>query len=464
MRAEYELTVVLLVAVMFPLLGMFAGIVSASPAAKQYQFRVQLDGISAVQLAWWFQHIADKNGIYWKQLAPEANKRIRWVVTPTDDAHQIIGSLYEFDQMISGGLFTSDNLRMQIQFEDYITQPRQAPGAPAPFMPTLPFPSDYAAPHPSPLGMATYANNGFNQDMLLLDGHGFVPGRILWSWKNTGCDDTAATAGKPYSIDLYCTFYLPWMEGANRPPALSADGYYFTEAQVNAIWGLWQQMLKSLPTQLPGWFGTDTQDDIARSKGWTVSSVIDTGVVAGANSEMEVWWWMHGMGDEPGNAYVFWHPSVHHAIRWLPGYSPQDVVGKGKRIPTDRVVPGIIYPDLQGDNLVQDGGGMMAYPVSMSPVPGVYKFLNPMMIVTKEQVDNFAKVRFPEPSRWLLHQWEDVPGGLIHRSTVLSKLPLSSPVTQADFYSEHQLQEGLFKGLIFLPKLYENWLKAQKKK
>jgi len=27
-----------------------------------------------------------------------------------------------------------------------------------------------------------------------------------------------------------------------------------------------------------------------------------TGVLAGANSKMEVWWWMHGMGDEPGNA------------------------------------------------------------------------------------------------------------------------------------------------------------------
>jgi hypothetical protein len=61
----------------------------------------------------------------------------------------------------------------------------------------------------------------------------------------------------------------------------------------------------------------------------------------------------------------------------------------------------------------------------------------------------------------LLHQWEDVPGGLIHRSTVLAKLPLAGPVTQAGFYSEHQLQEGLFKGLGYLPKLYGKWLKSQ---
>ena len=106
----------------------------------------------------------------------------------------------------------------------------------------------------------------------------------------------------------------------------------------------------------------------------------------------------------------------------------------------------------------------MAYPVSMSPVPGVYKNIAPMRVVTKAQVDNFASVRFPQPASWLLQQWEDVPGGLVHRSTVLSKLPLIGPVSQADFYSEHQMQEGLFKGLGYLPTLYSKWLKTQDNK
>jgi hypothetical protein len=57
-----------------------------------------------------------------------------------------------------------------------------------------------------------------------------------------------------------------------------------------------------------------------------------------------------------------------------------------------------------------------------------------------------------------------VPGGLVHRSTILSRLPLNSPVSQADFYSEHQLQEGLFKGLGYLPALYSKWLKTQDNK
>jgi hypothetical protein len=168
------------------------------------------------------------------------------------------------------------------------------------------------------------------------------------------------------------------------------------------------------------------------------------------------------MGDDPGNGYVWWSPVTHHTIRWLPGYSPAEVLGT-KNLPTNYVVPGIIYPDLQGANLIQDGGGMMAYPVDMAPVPGVYKTIDPMMVVTKAQVDNFANVRFPQPTRWLLHQWGDVPGGLVHRSTVMLPLPLASPVTQTGFYSEHQMQEGLFKGLGYLPTIYHEWLQQHNK-
>jgi hypothetical protein len=262
------------------------------------------------------------------------------------------------------------------------------------------------------------------------------------------------------------------MEGANVPPAMSGDGYYYSPAQINAIWGLWAQTLSKLPDYLPEWFGTDTQDDLARAStkgnagGWTVSSVIDTGVLVGANSKMEVWWWMHGMGDDPGNGYVYWCPPVHHTIRWLPGYSPAEVLGK-KNVPTNYVVPGIIYPDLQGPNLIQNGGGMMAYPTDMAPVPGRYKTLDPMMVVTKAQVDAWEAgtgPRFPQPTRWLLHQWEDVPGGLVHRSTVLSPLPLAAPISQQGFYSEHQMQEGLFKGLGYLPTIYHDWLQQHNNK
>ena len=78
--------------------------------------------------------------------------------------------------------------------------------------------------------------NGFNEDMLFIDGHGFCPGRILWSWVNTGNNDTNATEGQPLQVDLYCTFYLPWMEGSNLPPNMSEAGYFYSDGQVDAIW------------------------------------------------------------------------------------------------------------------------------------------------------------------------------------------------------------------------------------
>jgi len=97
--------------------------------------------------------------------------------------------------------FTTDTLHMQIQYADYITQPRQASDAPTALMPSLGVPSDYIAPYPSPVGVgdlgqppATSVNNGFNEDMIFFDGNGFCPGRILWSWKNTEPDDDSHQA------------------------------------------------------------------------------------------------------------------------------------------------------------------------------------------------------------------------------------------------------------------------------
>jgi hypothetical protein len=335
------------------------------------------------------------------------------------------------------------------------------PGQPTPFSPVLPFPADYRAPYPTPLNAGDV--NGFNEDMLFFDGHGFCPGRILWSWVNIGNNDTAITQGRPFEIDLYCTFYLPWMEGANLPPEMSAAGYYYSDEQIDAIGDIWRDMLVHLPGFLPGWWGEYSQDTMARGEGWTVTAIADTPVFPGVTSEMMVWWWNHGMGDDPGNDYVFWYPFAHRAIRWLPGYSPAEVLGADK-LPTDEVVPGAISADLQGPFLVHDGGGMMWYPASMPPIPGVYKTNQPMMMVFAGQVASFARERWPVPPMWLLHQWEEVPGRLIHRSTTLAKLPLPSSVSQEMYLTEHQYVEGQFIANGFLIKLYNNWLKRQNNK
>jgi hypothetical protein len=299
--------------------------------------------------------------------------------------------------------------------------------------------------------------NGFNEQMLLLDGRGFCTGRLLWSWVNTGNNDTAATAGLPFQVDLCCTFYLPWMEGLNIPPAMSGPGYYYSDKQIEATWALWEETLRHLPEYLPQWWGEYSRDSLAREKGWTVSLIADTPVFKGVTLEMMAWFWNHAMGDDPGNGYVFWAPPSHHTIRWLPGYSPAEVLGRDD-LPADSVVPGAISADLQAGNLTQNGGGIMWYPSSMSPIPGVYKTNVPMAHVTAEQVANFKKDRWPATNFWLLHQWEEAPGGLIHRATLIQKLPLASSVMQEDYLTEHQHLEGHFMANGFLLKLYNRWL------
>jgi hypothetical protein len=244
---------------------------------------------------------------------------------------------------------------------------------------------------------------------------------------------------------------------------MQTAGYYFSEKQVEAIWAVWEEMLMNLPHHLPSWWGDTSQDTLAREKGWTVTLLADTPIFPGVTSEMMVWWWNRAMGDEPGNGYVFWAPPSHHTIRWLPGYSPAEVLGHDD-LPTDRVVPGAISADLQGANLVQDGGGVMWYPAEMSPIPGVYETNLPMTIVTAKQVANFHRERWPEPNfnMWLLHQWEEVPDGLIHRSTVIRKLPLSSSVTQEEYLTEHQYIEGQFMANGFLIQMYNDWIEKNK--
>ena len=435
-----------------------------SHAPQQVRIDLKLNGISALQLAWWFQHLADADGVYWKELLPSVNEDIGWIVNPREDAHQLIGAMYRSRQRVEDKAFPAGELVMQVLFADYVTQSRGfVQGQPMPLNPTLPVPPEYTPPFPSPLsgpaGIAPgldSASNGFNQDLVVLDGKGFAPARILISWRNSGNDDTVATRGKGRAVELVVTLFQPWMEARNRPPAMTSDGYYFDAAQVQVVLKTWARMLEAMPAHLPPWYANDTQDELARAVGYTMSSVIDTGTVPGVDSKMMVWWWNHAMGDEPGGAYTLWCPPAHFAIRWLPGFSPSEVLNGG-RVPDDHVVPGIIYPDLQGASLVQEGGGMMAYPPAMSPIPGRYKTINPMMIVSQTQVDRFDQERYPIPPRWLLHQWEDRPEGLIHRSTVLSRLPLPAPITQQGFYSEHQLLEGQFWGSAGMRRAYAVW-------
>jgi len=434
---------------------------AGAASSRQVQKNITISGVNAVQLAWWFQHIADKNGAYWKSLSPK-NESIYWVVSLQDAAGHI-GTLWESDQTVPGGLFPENKLHMQVQYVDWNTRGRAGgPGKPTPLNPTLPPPADYAAPYPTPLTVPEAGGyNGFNEDMLFFDGHGFCPGRILWSWQNAGNDDTAATAGLPFQVNLYCTFYLPSMEGANLPPKMSKPGYYYTDDQLNAIWAVWEEMLKNLPNYLPKWWGEYSQDALARKAGWTVTLIADTPVCPGITEKMMVWRSNNMMGDDPGNGYVFWAPTAHHTTRWLPGYSPAEVL-KTEKLPENEVVAGAISSDLQGNSILQDGGGMMWYPISMSPIPGIYKTNKPVSRVTAKQVANFAKDRWPIPSWYLLHQSEEVPGGLIHRATRIKKLPLPVPVTQEEYLTEHQHLEGQFMATGFMIRLYNDRLKQKK--
>jgi hypothetical protein len=427
---------------------------SEAPAIRGRQIKknIRIIGINAIQLCWWFQHIADNGGIYWNTLSPN-NSSIHWVVSPELAAGHV-GTLWESVQIVQEGVFPEDELCMQVQYVDWNTGGRGGgPGLPTPLNPVLPPPDDYAPPYPTPLEPGD--KNGFNEDMLFFDGQGFCPGRILWSWVNVGNNDTIATKGQPFQIDLCCTFYLPWLEGENLPTSMSQAGYFYTEKQIEAIWKIWEEMLISLPKYLPKWWDDYSQDNLAREKGWTVALLVDTPLFKGVNNEMMVWWWNHAMGDRPGNGYVFWSPPTHHTVRWLPGYSPAEVLGTAK-LPADRVVPGAISADLQGFNVSQNGGGVMWYPPEMSPIPGVYKNNTPMTIVTAEQVKNFNNERWPMPAMdfWLLHQWEEVPDGLVHRSTLIKKLPLKTSITQEEFINEHQHLEGQFMANGFLIELY----------
>lgn len=413
------------------------------PPPKKVTYNIKLEGVNATMVTWWFNHIADKGGTYWKPLSKK-NKSIKWAVS-LQQAKGLIGSVYTSEQEVAGEPF-----KMRIQYADWSTQPRGRE-----LFPLLPVPADYKPRYPSPKGrrLGPGEVNGFNMHMLILDDAGFVPGRILWSFADTGGDDTKGKIGN-YSVDMSVTFYLTWMEGYNRPPGMTKDGYYYSDKQIKDIWANFKEGLTALPRHLVAWWDEDSQDGAARENGWTIISVLDNGVLPGVTSEMITWHWNH-LGDAPGTNYIMWAPTAHKTIAWIPGCSPAEILGTDK-LPKDKVVVGAISPDIQGNrNLVRGDMGAMWLDNSNSPVPGYYKYLN-NLTVARCGVEN------PPPVFQLHHTWQDVPGGAVWRTSMMMKLPLRSPNTQAAFQFEHSWYEGSTSAG-YLPQLYNKWVRENER-
>lgn len=399
-------------------------------AAKQIRKHITLNGVNAMQVNWWFNHIADNSGVYFTPLS-SANISIKWDVS-LQQAHGLIGSLFTSKQMVNGTPLT-----LRMQYQDWSTRPRTDG-----ILPSLPVPSDYIPPYPSPTNYGPALPvplkpgdiNGFNHDLLILNEPGYVIGRVLVSFLNIGDDDTGAKKGNR-GVDMYVTYYLPWMAAGNRPSSMSKDGYYYTDSQIDGIWASFQVSLQALPAKLPAWWDADSQDAVARQKGYTTVSVVENGLLPDLQAKYITWFFNH-FGDAPGTNYVKWAPSAHKSHSWVPGCSPQDIYGPD--LPEDKVVVGAVSREIQWLNTVQDYKGVEFLDNSLSPAPGYYKHMlnaSPFrMCGVKNQ---------PPPSLLqIIHSWEDVQGGAVWRTTLYFKIPLVSPVRQADFQFEHSWYEG----------------------
>lgn len=389
--------------------------------AKQIRKHTAIQGVNAVQLNWWFNHIADRDGAYWRSLSPN-NTSIRWDVS-LQQAQGLIGSVFVSEQAVGG-----EPLEMRLQYQDWSTVSRMNG-----ILPALPIPPDYTPPYPTPTNPGDV--NGFNHNMLILDNAGYVPGRILVSFVNTGNDDTAGSTGDR-SVDVYVTYYLSWMEGPNRPPSMDDDGYCYADGLVDGLWANFEATLQALPASLPAWWNADSQDDIARQNGYTNVSVVENGVLPGLRAKHITWFFNH-IGDTPGTNYVKWAPSNHRTIGWVPGCSPAEVHGSN-HLPQDDVVVGAMSIDLQGPNLVRSGFGVVWLPHSISPVPGFYRYMNNL-----SPGGQCGQQYTQSPSSLqLVHSWDDVPGGAVWRDSLFFKLPLGAAVTQSTFQFEHGWYEG----------------------
>ena len=56
--------------------------------SRQIRKNTALKGVNSLQLGWWFQHIADGDGTYWKSLSPR-NQSIRWVVSREEATNHV---------------------------------------------------------------------------------------------------------------------------------------------------------------------------------------------------------------------------------------------------------------------------------------------------------------------------------------------------------------------------------------
>ena len=135
----------------------------------------------------------------------------------------------------------------------------------------------------------------------------------------------------------------------------------------------------------------------------------------------------------------------------MPGCSPAEILGTDK-LPKDKVVVGATTQDIQGNRgLVRGARSTIWLDNSVSPVPGYYKYLNNLS-------GGRCGVKNPPPTFQLLHTWQDVPGGAVWRTSIISKLPLASPNTQQAFQFEHSWYEGSTTAG-YLPQLYNKWVR-----
>jgi hypothetical protein len=361
---------------------------------------VTIDGISAIQMSWWFDHIADENGAFFNPLSPK-NKSIYWEQSLAQ-ARGHTGAVYVAERALDGRIGHT-----RVFYDDWKKPPMG-----------LQFP--YPAPQ------------GHNQNAVFLSDDGYVLGRMIVSYRNTDSGD----------VELKLLFVNNLMDGPNRPESRKLDGFAFSDSEISDFWSHSRAQFDALSKFLPGWFGKATQDDEARKNGFTIVAVVEPALMPGVSSEM-VYWFFNHFGDEPGKIYRAWAPKVHRASRWL--ISPQDILGSDE-IPTDRIVYGAISSNIQRNRSDRHSGkGAMWYPPEAGPVKGWYK--NHLVLSPTIPGDDSPRDVF------LIHSWQDAPGGVVWHTGRFMRLPLAEPVRQSTYQFEHSWDEA---GAVssFLPRLY----------
>jgi len=379
------------------------------PVRKVSYGPVAIPGISALQVSWWFDHIADKDGAFFKPLS-EHNQSIHWAQS-LQDSRGHNGAIYVAARSVAGV-----NRKLRVYYYDWKVVPKS--------------PAGYAFPYPAmPLSI-----NGHNQHQVIITDEGYVPARVVISYRDDGAGN----------LLLRADYLVNYMKGANRLPGMTTDGYAYTDDQTAEMWAQTRAEMGKLPEFLPGWFGRETLDDMARPNGYTVVGILDNPMLPGVDSKMIIWLFNH-LGDAPGDLYRAWAPRDHRASRWL--VSPAQVLGTNM-LPKDRIVIGAIASDLQqstGDDY--KGVGARWYSNEVGPIRnGRYK--NLLTLAPSAPGDESPRKVF------LTHSFEDVPGGAMWRTTRFFRIgAFPQPLTQAVYQLEHPWYEG---GEVpnFLPRFY----------